>query len=139
MPVKKIVLSLFFVLATLTAMAQTKTVKGIVYEDETGEPMIGAAVTIAGTTKGVATNADGSFTLAGVKPSDNLKFEAMGKVAQIVKVGDMTNFIIKLSDDLNIVSLTEGSATVTGWNLLSRAASFSMYFLYSLMVVAPMT
>ena len=101
MPVKKIVLSLFFVLATLTAMAQTKTVKGIVYEDETGEPMIGAAVTIAGTTKGVATNADGSFTLAGVKPSDNLKFEAMGKVAQIVKVGDMTNFIIKLSDDKN--------------------------------------
>ena len=101
MSVKRIVLSLCFVLASLAAVAQTKTVKGIVYEDETGEPMIGAAVTIAGTTRGVATNMDGSFTLTGVKPSDNLKFEAVGKVAQIVKVGDMTNFIIKLSDDKN--------------------------------------
>ena len=32
-----------------------------------------------------------------------------------------------------------GSSTVTGWNLRSRAASFSMYFRYSTMVVAPIS
>ncbi len=37
-----------------------------------------------------------------------------------------------------MVSSTDGSPTYTGWNLLSRAASFSTYFLYSSSVVAPM-
>ena len=36
-----------------------------------------------------------------------------------------------------IVSFSVGSFTVTGLNLLSKAESFSMYFLYSFKVVAP--
>ena len=38
-----------------------------------------------------------------------------------------------------IVSFSDGSWTITGLNLLSSAASFSIYFLYSLVVVAPTT
>ena len=38
---------------------------------------------------------------------------------------------------IEIVSATVGSSTITGWNLLSSAASFSMYSLYSSRVVAP--
>ncbi len=37
-----------------------------------------------------------------------------------------------------IVSSTVGSLTNTGWNLRSSAGSFSIYFLYSFSVVAPM-
>ena len=37
------------------------------------------------------------------------------------------------------VSSTEGSSTITLWNLLSKALSFSIYFLYSFKVVAPIT
>src|SRR5713101_5202138 len=37
-----------------------------------------------------------------------------------------------------MVSSTLGSLTSTGWNLLSSAGSFSIYFLYSFSVVAPM-
>ena len=37
-----------------------------------------------------------------------------------------------------MASSTEGSATITGWKRRSRAASFSMFCLYSLRVVAPM-
>ena len=37
-----------------------------------------------------------------------------------------------------MVSSTVGSSTITGWKRLSRAASFSIYCLYSLRVVAPM-
>ena len=36
-----------------------------------------------------------------------------------------------------MVSSTLGSSTITGWNLLSRALSFSIYCLYSSKVVAP--
>ena len=36
-----------------------------------------------------------------------------------------------------IVSSTDGSSTITGWNLLSSAWSFSIYCLYSFKVVAP--
>ena len=37
-----------------------------------------------------------------------------------------------------MVSSTEGSPTMTGWKRRSNALSFSMYFLYSFRVVAPM-
>ncbi len=37
-----------------------------------------------------------------------------------------------------MVSSTVGSSTMTGWNRRSRAASFSIYWRYSLRVVAPM-
>ena len=38
---------------------------------------------------------------------------------------------------IDIVSSTDGSLTITGWNLLSNALSFSIYCLYSSKVVAP--
>ena len=38
---------------------------------------------------------------------------------------------------IDMVSSRLGSSTITGWNLLSRALSFSIYFLYSSKVVAP--
>ena len=91
--------SLFF---SLAAMAQqARTVKGVVYEEETGDPMPGAGVTIVGTSKGTSTDLNGAFTLSGVRSTDNLKFEFFGKVTQVVKVGEISNFIIKLSDDTN--------------------------------------
>ena len=38
---------------------------------------------------------------------------------------------------ISTASSLVGSSTYTGWNLLSRAASFSIYFRYSFRVVAP--
>ena len=49
------------VCSAATAIAQV-TVKGQVVDAETGEPLIGAAVTIVGTTQGSVTNLDGMFT-----------------------------------------------------------------------------
>ena len=40
---------------------------------------------------------------------------------------------------ISIVSSTEGCSTITGWKRRSRAESFSICFLYSSSVVAPMT
>ena len=38
---------------------------------------------------------------------------------------------------MSIESVIEGSETIIGWNLLSKALSFSIYFLYSFKVVVP--
>ena len=101
MSFKKIVLSLILVLAPLAVLAQTKTIKGVIYEEETGETMPGATVSVVGSTKGVMTDLDGSFELTGVKPTDKLKFECLGKETQVLQVGTMTNFVVKLKNAAN--------------------------------------
>ena len=90
-----------FLVLSLAVFSQTKTVKGIIYEEETGQPMPGATVSVEGSTKGVMTDLDGSWELAGVKPTDKLKFEFIGKQAQTIEVGSKTNFIVKLKDAPN--------------------------------------
>ncbi len=101
MSLKKIALSLALILASMVAVAQTKTVKGVIYEEETGEPMPGATVSVEGSTRGVMTDLDGSFELTGVKPTDRLKFECLGKETQVLQVGTMTNFVVKLKNAAN--------------------------------------
>lgn len=73
----------------------------MIYEEETGEPMPGATVSVEGSTRGVMTDLDGSFELTGVKPTDKLKFECLGKETQVLQVGTMTNFVVKLKNAAN--------------------------------------
>ena len=101
MSFKKIALSLALILTSVVALAQTKTVKGVIYEEETGEPMPGATVSVEGSTKGVMTDLDGTFELTGIKPTDKLKFECLGKETQVLQVGTMTNFVVKLKNAAN--------------------------------------
>ena len=99
MSFKKIAMTLALILSTVAAVAQT--VKGVIYEEETGEPMPGATVSVEGSTRGVMTDLDGSFELTGVKPTDKLKFECLGKETQVLQVGTMTNFVVKLKNAAN--------------------------------------
>ena len=101
MSFKKIAMTLALILSTVAAVAQTKTVKGVIYEEETGEPMPGATVSVEGSTRGVMTDLDGSFELTGVKPTDKLKFDCLGKETQVLQVGTMTNFVVKLKNAAN--------------------------------------
>lgn len=59
--------------ATAPAGACTGTVL-----DSTGEPVIGASVFVKGTSKGVATNIDGQFTLTGVKSGAVIHVSSVG-------------------------------------------------------------
>lgn len=101
MSFKKIAMTLALILSTVAAVAKTMTVKGVIYEEETGEPMPGATVSVEGSTRGVMTDLDGSFELTGVKPTDKLKFECLGKETQVLQVGTMTNFVVKLKNAAN--------------------------------------
>ncbi len=98
---KKILLPLLAMLASVTLSAQSRTIKGVIYEEETNEPMPGATVSIVGSTRGVMTDLDGTFELTNVKKTDQLKIECLGKETKIIEVGEGTNFVVSLANAKN--------------------------------------
>ena len=81
-------LLLVVICATLHAMAQLITVKGNVV-DKAAEPIIGASVTIAGTTKGTVTDIDGNFTMQ-ADANAELTISYIGFKSKKVKVGKLS-------------------------------------------------
>lgn len=64
-------LSLLIVLfSSLSMLAQTGTIRGHVYDKETGEPVIYANVFLDGTQTGATTDLDGFFIMSNVNPGD---------------------------------------------------------------------
>ena len=82
-------------------------VRGMVIDEENKEPVIGAAVFIDGTSKGVATDIDGQFALK--VPSDtSLVISSIGYYSKKVRVSSL------LSSDNNVIML-EKHAMMTGF------------------------
>ena len=63
----KRIITLTLALIWMTAITHAATIRGLVTDRETGEPLIGAAVVLAGTTTGAVTDMDGRFELVGVR------------------------------------------------------------------------
>ena len=89
-------MALILSLVCFAAYAQ-QTVTGTV-TDATGEPVIGATISIGGKAVGV-TDFDGNFSIPDVKPSDVLEISYIGSKTQKITVGNKTSFNIKLEDD----------------------------------------
>lgn len=66
----KYYLSLFFIIISTSLFSQNASVRGFVYEKETGEPIIFTNVYFEGTTIGSSTDVNGHFTISNVKPGD---------------------------------------------------------------------
>ena len=104
-----------------TALAQRGiSVQGRVV-DADGLPVIGAGVTIKGTTTGVAADMDGGFTLVVPGETAVLEVSALGYVTEEVKVGKQRNLTVVLRDDTQSIEATvvvaygtQTKATVTG-------------------------
>lgn len=69
--------------------AQQAQIRGKVIEAETGEPLPGATVQIANSTRGVTTDIDGTFEIRAT-PSDRLVFSFLGLESQTIAVGTQT-------------------------------------------------
>lgn len=76
---------------------QTRKIKGFV-RDAQGEPIIGANVIEKGTTNGIITDMDGSFTLD-VSPKATLSISYIGYNTQEIKVGNQTEIEVKMLED----------------------------------------
>ena len=84
--------------------ASPVVVRGMVIDEENKEPMIGAAVFIDGTNKGIATDIDGQFALK--VPSDtSLVISYIGYKKQKVRVSSL------LSSDNNVIMLEKDAMT----------------------------
>jgi TonB-linked SusC/RagA family outer membrane protein len=89
-----------------TVNQQRITVKGIVV-DEQNEPMPGVNVVVAGSTRGVATDVDGTFSID-VLPTDQLNFTFLGMQDQKIAVGnkrELTVIMIEKRDELAEVTV----------------------------------
>ena len=98
------VVSIFAVLllGAGSAFAQTRAVSGKVL-DTGGQPVIGAAVLVPGTTTGVTTNIDGNFEIR-VAPGTTLEVSCIGYTTQRVSAAD--GMTITLQDDAQMLEET---------------------------------
>ncbi|WP_297094203.1 TonB-dependent receptor [uncultured Draconibacterium sp.] len=78
---------------------QKKTVTGTVVDAEDNVPVIGATVSVQGTTNGTVTDIDGKFSLS-VDASDVLVISFIGYKNQLIPVEDQTTINISLEQDV---------------------------------------
>lgn len=78
---------------------QGKTITGTVV-DENDEPLPGASIVVKGTTRGVMTDMDGSFSIK-VQPEDQLDVSFIGYQVYSIIVGEQTEITVKLTPKVN--------------------------------------
>ncbi|MDR0895244.1 MAG: TonB-dependent receptor [Prevotellaceae bacterium] len=95
---KHYILGTLFACLSLVTFAQQRTVTGTV-KDQTGEPIIGAAVTVKDSPSvGTVTNVEGTFTLS-VPPQSTLTISYVGYLTQEVNVGSHSSISVVLRED----------------------------------------
>ena len=74
MGIKRLALLTFFVAIELASIAQNGTIKGLVTDKNTDEPLVGATIMLEGTIIGVITDFDGNYILTNITPGNyNIK------------------------------------------------------------------
>lgn len=82
---------------TASVQQQNRTITGIV-TDNLGEPIIGANITIKGTTIGTVTDIDGNFSLE-VPASATITISYIGYLTKDIPVGNNSRIAVKLAED----------------------------------------
>ncbi|MBR1873162.1 MAG: SusC/RagA family TonB-linked outer membrane protein [Bacteroidales bacterium] len=100
---KLLISTLVLAFAALTAFAQNVKVSGVV-TDENG-PLPGVAVQVSGTSKGTATNADGSYTIT-VPSNATLVFSAIGYTDETVAVAGQSVINVFMKEDKMVLEET---------------------------------
>ncbi|RYU81597.1 SusC/RagA family TonB-linked outer membrane protein [Hymenobacter persicinus] len=99
---KKILLMSFLLMITLLQQvtAQTRSISGRVTDRQTGEGVPGVTILVKGTSNGISTNSDGTYTLTNVPESGaTLVFSSIGFLTQERPVGTDTQINIGLATD----------------------------------------
>jgi TonB-linked SusC/RagA family outer membrane protein len=112
----KLLLWLAFMVITVVASAQERTVTGKVSDIQTGAPVQGVTVRVKGTTAGTSTNATGEFTLKVPSSESVLVFSNVGYIGYETKVASLTTFDIKLT----VADKTLEDVVVVGYGTKKR-------------------
>ncbi|QMU63021.1 MAG: SusC/RagA family TonB-linked outer membrane protein [Flavobacteriaceae bacterium] len=92
-----LILSTLFTLSSFFVSAQNITVKGVVKDAKTGEPLPGVNIAVKNTSKGDITDLDGNYTIANVPRGAVLVFSYLGYVTKEVTV-DSTTINVSLEE-----------------------------------------
>jgi TonB-linked SusC/RagA family outer membrane protein len=114
--IKVLMLTLVFLMQGLAALAQNKqTVSGKITSGSDNSALPGVSILIKGTTNGVASDANGNFSMQAA-PSDVLVISYIGFVSREVTVGNQTTLNISLREDQKMLS----EVVVTGYGELRK-------------------
>lgn len=91
--------------------AQKKTITGKVTAEGSGEPLVGASVVVGNSKSGVATKADGTFSIAVDQKSAMLTVSYVGFKSKAVALGNSTTLNVVLSADV----ITDEGVVVIGY------------------------
>lgn len=116
---KKSIYLILCLLCSIGAMAQTKSITGVV-TDGTGETVIGASVVEDGTSNGTITNIDGKFTL-NVAQGAKVTVSYIGYQSQTFTVGNENTYNIVLKEDTEVLD----EVVVTGYGGSQRRATLT--------------
>lgn len=91
---------------------QPKPVEVLIYDkniqgkvtDGSGEPLVGATVTVKNATVGTITNLDGSFTLSVPDDAESLIISYIGFKTQEIAIGGRSTFDVSLQEDVSSLS-----------------------------------
>ncbi|OGX88773.1 hypothetical protein BEN47_08495 [Hymenobacter lapidarius] len=106
------------------ALAQTRTISGRVTDQKTGDGLPGVTILEKGTTNGVSSNADGSFTLTVPATGGSLVISSVGMATQERPIGAESQFAIALAQDAK--QLSEVVVTAFGREQEKKAVGFSV-------------
>jgi outer membrane receptor protein involved in Fe transport len=102
----------FFILLSLSSLAQKFTLNGFVKDSLTGETLIGASLSISSSTKGVATNAYGFYSITLDKGRYIVACSFVGYQSKAVEVNLDSN--IQYNFQLLPSSFVSNNVTITG-------------------------
>ena len=114
---KKFKLLLIGILLTTSfTMFAQQTVKGVVKEKATGQPLPGVSIVVKGTTTGAETDFDGNFSLNKINTGAILVFRYLGFADKEVTIGTNFNIIVELDESTEsldeIIVVGYGTTTV---------------------------
>ncbi len=103
---KQLLFSFIFLLLQVLVMAQTGTIRGTVYEERTGESLVGVTIAVQGTTRGTMTDLDGKFSLDLEPGAYNLQISYISFQTIIIEALQVTSNEVTL---INEIFLEESS------------------------------
>ncbi len=120
---KKVLFLLFITITTLVS-AQTGSIRGFVYDKQTGEPMMLTNVMLENTMIGTTTDVNGYFVLSKVKVGNyNVKVTSLGYETEILPIKVEKNKVHALKIDLSPSATELEAIEIRGVQEIARTES----------------
>jgi len=108
-------LTVILLLFSTVIVAQTKTITGTVVDDK-GESLIGASISIKGTSTGTITDMDGNFSID-ASAEDDLVVKFTGYLERTIRVGTQTHIDVAMEEDTQLLD----EVVVVGYGIQKKS------------------